>query len=78
MTGHKVVFTHTDQHLHKCNTIVREQTVYSKAFYMLVGAPLPSDIDWRHFSKAVQRPSLLPKESAEYREWYDDAVQRVS
>ena len=50
---------------------MREQSVYSKAFRMLVGAPLPSDVEYYHFAKSVQRPSTLPKESAEYRGWYE-------
>jgi len=43
---------------------------------MLVGAPLPSDFDYRYFGKSVQRASQLPKESAEYRGWYDALPQK--
>ena len=54
---------------------MREQSAYSQAFRMLVGAPLPSEVDFYHFGKSVQRPSTLPKESAEYRGWYESLPQ---
>jgi len=34
-----------------------------------------SDIVWDYFFKAVQRPSLLPKDSAEFQGWYDALPQ---
>jgi len=34
-----------------------------------------SDIVWDYFFKAVQRPSLLPKDSAEFQGWYDTLPQ---
>jgi len=36
---------------------------------------LTSDIVWDYFFKAVQRSSLMPKESAEFQEWYDALPQ---
>ena len=37
---------------------------------------MPCDIDNRYLGKSVQRPSQLPKESAEYRGWYDALPQK--
>ena len=42
---------------------------------MLLGTPFISNTVWRYFFKAAQRPSLLPKDSAEFRGWYDTLPQ---
>jgi len=45
------------------------------AYSVLLGTTLTSNTVWRYFFKAVQRPSLLPKDSAEFRGWYDTLPQ---
>jgi len=78
MTEYKAVLTCTDKRLHDCDTLVREQTVFMRAYSVLLGTPLTSNIVWRYFFKAVQRPSLLPKDSAEFQGWYDALPQTQS
>ena len=48
---------------------------FMTAYFVLLGTTLTSDTVWRYFFKAVQRPSLLPKDSAEFRGWYDALPQ---
>jgi len=47
----------------------------TRLFSGLLGTTLTSDAVWRYFFKAIQRPSLLPKDSAEFRGWYDTLLQ---
>jgi len=81
MTEYKAVLTCTDKHLHDwfaivcSDTLVREQTTFMTAYSVLLGTTLTSDTVWRYFFKAVQRPSLLPKDSDEFRGWYDTLPQ---
>jgi len=56
-------------------TFCCEQTAFLTAYSGLLGTTLTSDAVWRYFFKAVQRPSLLPKDSAEFRGWYDTLPQ---
>ena len=59
-----------------CSDIFRcEQTAFLTAYSGLLGTTLTSDAVWRYFFKAIQRPSLLPKDSAEFRGWYDTLPQ---
>jgi len=71
MREYKAILTSADKHLHDCDMFECEQTAFLKAYSALLGVPLTSDIVWDYFFKAVQRPSLLPKDSAEYQEWYN-------
>ena len=57
------------------DTLGREQTALMTAYSVLLGATLTSDNVWRYFMKSVQRPSLLPKDSAEFRGWHDTLPQ---
>jgi len=51
------------------------QTAFLTAYSGLLGTTLTSDAVWHYFFKAVQRPSLLPKDSAEFLGWYDTLPQ---
>ena len=46
MTEYKAVLTCTDKRLHDCDTLVREQTVFMKAYSVLLGTPLTSCASW--------------------------------
>ena len=59
-----------------CNDTFRcEQTAFLTVNSGLLGTTLTSDAVWRYFFKAVQRPSLLPKDSSEFLGWYDTLPQ---
>jgi len=78
MTEYKAILACTDKHLHDCDTLVCEQTAFLTAYSAILGRRLTSDIVWDYFFKAVQRPSLLPKDSAEFLGWYDALPQTQS
>jgi len=75
MGAYNAVLTCADIRLYANHTLVCEQTAFLQAYSVLHGAPVSSDIVWDYYLKAVQRPSLLPKDSAEFQGWYDTLPQ---
>jgi len=63
---YQALLTSTDMPLHDCELFDCEQTALLKAYSGILGVTLTSDEVWDYFFKSVQRPSLLPKDSAEF------------
>jgi len=73
---HRALLTSADIPLHDCELFDCEQTALLKAYSGILGVILTSDEVWDYFFKAVQRPSLLPKDSAEFQAWYNALPQK--